>query len=152
MSVPRDALFITLAAGVGIAGAVAFSTMNSGVAETPAVFAEVEGLTQALSASGETGKPAVVLVTADWCPPCQKLKKDTLVDERVTTWLDENAVAVTLVDGQNNDDIARLPMRAFPTTFVIRGETIVGQLEGYRGPEGYLSFLEGAVESPAEPG
>ena len=43
-----------------------------GPAQIPGIFDEHYTLTQASDLSQETGKPMLVLATADWCPPCQK--------------------------------------------------------------------------------
>lgn len=143
----RDAVYITLAAAAGLAGAIAISTYASGPAETPASLKEVQGLGAAMELAAGRDRAVVAVVSADWCPPCQQLKRTTLNDERVTAWFDENAVAVVLEDGVNDEDIARLPMQAFPTTFVIRGNEIVGQLMGYAKPGDYLEFLSGSIGS-----
>jgi len=144
-SIPKDAIFITLAAAAGIGAAVAYTTVTSGPAETPAAMTEVAGLDEAMTRATAADRPVVAVVTADWCPPCQKLKRETLSDERVAGWFEQNAVAVSLVDGANDADIAKLPMRAFPTTFVIRGGEVAGTLEGYASTDAYLAFLTDAV-------
>jgi protein disulfide-isomerase len=44
-------------------------------------------LDKAFASSKETGKPVLMMLTADWCGPCQMLKKDVLslpeVDEQI---------------------------------------------------------------------
>ncbi|MEM7754179.1 MAG: thioredoxin family protein [Planctomycetota bacterium] len=141
----KEAAFITLAAALGLAGAIAFSTFAGGGGELPAELTNVTGLDDAFAQSEATGKPVVAYVTADWCPPCKQMKRTTLQDERVISWLDKNSVPVTLVDGQHNEDMARLPFRAFPTTMVIRDGTVVAAMEGAASSEAYLEFLEGAM-------
>jgi thiol:disulfide interchange protein len=143
----RDTIIITLSAAAGLAGAVAISTVMNGRSEAPAVMTEVKGLDEGIRVSGETGKPLVALVTADWCPPCQALKRDTLSDDRVTAWLAENAVSIVLYDGADNADIARLPTMGFPTTLVINDGEVVGRTMGYAPPIEYLRFLDTAVSS-----
>ncbi|MEM1185019.1 MAG: thioredoxin family protein [Planctomycetota bacterium] len=142
---PRDVIFIVLAAGLGIAGAVGYSALT-GTAPTPEALTQVNGLDEAMAQAEATDRPVVAVVTADWCPPCQHLKRTTLQDERVAGWLSENAVAVTIVEGQHNDDLARLPIEVFPTTYVIKDSTIVGQAQGYRDTDDFLEFLQTASD------
>ena len=49
-----------------------------GPAETPGVFEAGYSLQEATQKSASAGKPMLVLVTADWCPPCQALKRGAL--------------------------------------------------------------------------
>jgi thioredoxin-like negative regulator of GroEL len=43
-----------------------------------AVSADAESYAEARRATIETGKPMVVMVSTDWCPPCQTMKKTVL--------------------------------------------------------------------------
>ena len=45
---------------------------------TEAKETNAESYTEARKATLETGKPMVVMVTTDWCPPCQVMKKTIL--------------------------------------------------------------------------
>jgi thiol:disulfide interchange protein len=47
-----------------------------------------------------TGRPMVVLVTAQWCPPCQLLKHNVLPDPRITHVLKGFACALVDVDAE----------------------------------------------------
>jgi thiol-disulfide isomerase/thioredoxin len=123
-----------------------FNLIN-GPAVTPGVFDAGYTLAQAAELSKETGKPMFVLVTADWCPPCQKLKRSTLTEQSVIDWVKTNAVPVYLEDGTNPDEIASLPVRAYPTTLLIQDGQILTSIQGAASAGPYVKALTSAMAS-----
>jgi thiol-disulfide isomerase/thioredoxin len=121
-------------------------SMIKGPAETPTIFASGFTLEEAVQQSTTTGKPMLVLVTADWCPPCQSLKRGALTDPEVTQWVQDNVIPVYLEDGANPDAIRMLPVRSYPTTLVIQDGDIVGQFTGNRSASSFLSSVRELVE------
>ena len=95
-----------------------------GVAEMPAAFATHTTLDAALAESAETGKPVLALVSADWCGPCQSLKRGGLADARVNDWIGRHAIAA-YVDGtdagleQTRRELRLLEIEVFPTLVLI---------------------------------
>jgi len=73
----------------------------------------------AVQQSRASGKPALVLFTADWCPPCKQLKAGTLSDPNVQEYLRKNhtLVGVDLSDraGEGNDRARECNVRFIPT-------------------------------------
>ena len=67
------------------------------IALTPTVH---EGYQEAYAASQADGKPLVVVISASWCGPCQKLHKDILRDPSSTS-----GVHLVFVDYQS--DVAK---------------------------------------------
>ena len=53
-----------------------------------------ENLATGLNTAQATGKPALVLFTADWCPPCRELKRGVLKDPKVLAGLEKRFVLV----------------------------------------------------------
>ncbi len=74
---------------------------------------------KAVEQSNKSGKPALALFTADWCPPCKTLKSQVLSDPEVQKYLRENytLVVVDLSDraGPNNRRAAEFGVRSIPT-------------------------------------
>ncbi len=136
--------FVTIIFLAFVAFILAPKVMNiiSGPAETPGIFDAKLTIEQASLQSESTGKPMLVLVTADWCPPCQALKKGALVDTKVTQWVKDNMVPVYLEDGANSDQIRMLPVRSYPTTLVIKDGNILGQFSGNTSAANFLSRIQ----------
>jgi len=136
--------FVTILFLALLAFIVAPKVMNiiSGPAPTPGIFEDQYTIEQATLQSETTGKPMLVLVTADWCPPCQALKKGALSNEKVTNWVKDNMVPVYLEDGANSEQIRMLPVRSFPTTFVIKDGEILGQFSGNASASSFLGKIQ----------
>lgn len=114
-------------------------SMIQGPAETPSMFVAQYTIEQASEQSHTTGKPMLVLVTADWCAPCQSLKRGALSDPAVIEWVSENMIPVYLEDGANQDQIRMLPVNSFPTTLVLKDGKILGHFTGNKSASGFLS-------------
>lgn len=73
---------------------------------------------KAVEQSKQTGKPALVLFTADWCPPCKTFKSQVLADSEVREYLRANytlvVVDVTQRSGPNARRAAEFNVRAIP--------------------------------------
>lgn len=110
-----------------------------GPAPMPDVFSDGYTLAQAREVSAETGKPIFALATADWCGPCQSLKRGALQDPEVIAMISEYSVPVYLEDGENRDEIKRLGLRGYPTSFIIEGDQVVAALPG---GDNYKQFLQ----------
>jgi len=146
---------------VGALGAIiAWRTLGpgGGVAPMPASFASASSESpmtlEAAVARGEAeGKPVLALATADWCPPCQALKRGALTDPAVQRWIDERAVAVYLDatdrDSQGSRDAGTLGIRSLPTLVLLRNGEPVHRLSGNASAQDLLRWLEG-VERETE--
>lgn len=128
----------------------AFQLMR-GKAPTPGVFDPAVTLAAAIEKSKATGEPIVAFATADWCGPCQVMKRETLVDTRVVNFLGSRAIPVYVNIDHDKAAAGMLRVTSIPTTVVIAGDTIVAKTSGVLTPEDYLSFLESAVDLAASP-
>lgn len=111
-----------------------------------------EGEQEALSA----GKPVLYFFTADWCPPCNVLKRTLFQDERVIELIERQFVPIAVVDREQEDGVNppevealgfRFLVTGLPTLVVARarGGPAVSQ-EGASGTEATMVFLRGAFK------
>lgn len=103
-----------------------------------------------LEQAEKTGKPMLVLFTADWCPPCQQMKKDVLSDPEVATRL-RNEFTLVKVDltepgSPNQQTAATYGVRGIPTLirFNAQGEQ-VSRLSGGVPKDTLLPWLDGRI-------
>lgn len=136
----------TLAIIVLIAGVLGIvATRFFGTAPVPDAFVDAPALHDAMSQADQDGRVVVAVATADYCPPCQALKRSTLADRRFVDWLETHAVPV-YVDVQKDHDAAQLlGVRSIPTMYVLRGDEVLAKQVGYVDTDDAIAFLENAV-------
>lgn len=110
-----------------------------GPASVPDVFSDGYTLAEARVVSAETGKPIFALATADWCPPCQTLKRGPLQDPEVVAMIREHSIPVYLEDGEHREQIKELGPRGYPTSFIVEDDRVVS---AFPGGNGYKEFLQ----------
>ncbi len=106
---------------------------------------------KAASLARGTGKPILYDFTAAWCGPCHLLDRDWNESE-IAAKVNAAFVPARIVDreredGKNPPEIAELERRyevtGFPTLVVAASDgRLIGKLEGYRGREALVRFLE----------
>jgi thiol:disulfide interchange protein len=127
---------------------VALFTMSPG--GPPRAFAGMGGaeFEQAMAQSRESGRPMLVFATADWCMPCQHLKRTTLEDDRVVEAIAKRTVPVYLDltsparDSPEAQLAGLMNIRAYPTLVLWNERGEVGRQEGYLTAVELLSWLE----------
>ena len=117
------------------------------VAPTPEAFVAHTTLTAALTESEQTGKPVLVLATADWCPSCQVLKRGALADPKVTAWIEANAIpAYADFTDEKTPEAQKagrlLGIQAFPTLVMLRDGEVVAKREGVVSTDKLLAWLK----------
>jgi len=79
----------------------------------------VDNWDSAVQQAKTSGKPALVLFTADWCPACRQFESETLTDPQVKQYLKDNhtLVVVDLTDrtGPNTNRAREFSVQAIPT-------------------------------------
>jgi thiol:disulfide interchange protein DsbD len=100
---------------------IALATMlwRSGPKDAMASSGWINDWNAAIAQSKSTGKPALVLFTADWCPACKQFESQVLTDPKVKEYLQNNYTLVTVDlsdrDGPNNDRARDFAVRVIPT-------------------------------------
>lgn len=131
--------------GLVLVGIIAFAGWKF-FGPTPSMAGWNRDWESGVAQSKSTGKPAVVLFTADWCGPCKQLKSETLADGKVQATLASGftPVVVDLTDrGGPNDLVARdFAVRGIPTVILFdRNGREVKRTHGM-GPEEFVGWLK----------
>lgn len=142
---PATIVMVLLLLGLSLPSLI---SLIRGPAPTPDIFSKGYTLDQATDISRETGKPVLVLATADWCAPCQRLKRVTLIDLQVAAWIVEHTVPVYLEDGANHEEIVTLGVSAYPTTLLLQNGRVLSTIQGAAGPDRFMDSLIGSLPPP----
>ena len=114
---------------------------SSAPARTASAFrhATVEAAWKTASAAK---RPLVVMFTSDNCPHCERMLADVYAHPSIQRFLLTNSESVLADRAANRQLVAKLGIRAFPTTLVVSGEgKIVDAVEGYLEPAAFAQRL-----------
>ncbi|MDX2131003.1 MAG: thioredoxin family protein [Planctomycetota bacterium] len=141
MASRRRVLGMLVMAGVAFVG---YAALSGRATEMPEVFAQAPSLAQAEVLAEASGMPVLVFATAEWCGPCQALKRGALADAGVQRWVRENthAVVADFTDRNNPPPEAeRLRVTSIPTLVLLRDGKEVSRLGSPRSKEQLLAWL-----------
>lgn len=96
----------------------------------------------AMSEAQKTNKQIFAVFSASWCPACQQMESETLVDERIKQKISQNYVAVK-IDVDNNPELSsKYGIYSIPALIVItaNGE-VIKKIEGYQSADQLLSVI-----------
>jgi thiol:disulfide interchange protein len=122
--------------GITLAVLLEASKITHGWQDYTAAYREME----------RTGRPMVVLVTAEWCAPCQQLKHDVLPNPQIKDLLENFSCAMVDLDAdpslaQKLSGAAGVP---FMAVYVPDGDGWQRRtIRGYQSVESLARFIQG---------
>ena len=97
----------------------------------------------ALPRARETGVPALVYISTEWCKPCRVLERDTFSDPSVIEFL--RGIVSLKVDGGGDAFMSvreRYRVRSYPTTILYGPDGVeIDRVFGLLGPEEFLARM-----------
>ncbi len=95
----------------------------------------------ALAEARRTGKPVLVDVSADWCPPCVAMKHDVWPDAEVERTVDRSYVPLLIDADRDVAVMDRYRIRGIPAILIIDGSGSVIRRATYLSASGMVQFL-----------
>ena len=119
----------------------------AGTDDNPAAQIQwVQDLTEGLRLAKETGKPAMLYFTADWCAPCLELKKYVFSDKRVAAAA-SRLVNIYIDVDKNYDVLAAYKVRGIPAIFFLNpGGEIVERFSNDRSVAGFVKKMNAVAD------
>ncbi len=96
----------------------------------------------AISEAQKTNKQIFAVFSASWCPACQQLESETLVDERIKQKISQNYVAVKIDVDTNPELSSKYGIYSIPAiVFMTSNGEVIKKIEGYQSPDQLLGAL-----------
>ncbi|GAB4241463.1 MAG: hypothetical protein OHK005_04500 [Candidatus Methylacidiphilales bacterium] len=114
--------------------------------QNPDVHSDTNGpaaYRQAMTEAKETGKPVMVMFTAEWCGPCRQMKKNVLPSAVVQSERSKWIWVVLDVDQPENQALARqYGVRGIPAFFFLDSQgRQLHKITGGRPPDQFAALL-----------
>jgi thiol:disulfide interchange protein len=109
----------------------------------PEVVPEPKKYQEALEASRKTGKKVLVLFTApNWCPPCQRMERETLPDPKVKEALKTYIFYKLDIDKEEKDVAVRWKVKGVPALLITNAEEkLIKSTSGFKSPTELIQWL-----------
>ncbi|MBX3315470.1 MAG: thioredoxin family protein [Phycisphaeraceae bacterium] len=145
----RAGFTVLLVAVVALSMLAWLMRSGGGPAPKPAAFSSAVTLDVALQRSEQEGRPVLVFATADWCGPCQALKRNALASSKIEQLIKGGTIPVyadvTGPDQVSIDAARRLRVGPIPALIVVwKGEELARH-EGNTSASNLEKWLETAL-------
>lgn len=122
---------------------------GGGLAPTPAAFLNTISFDEALKRSQSEAKPVLVFATADWCGPCQTLKRGALTSAGVEQLIAQSTIPVyadvTGRDEASMQTASRLKISSIPALIMLWNGHEIARHEGNTSAESLQKWLEAGI-------
>lgn len=121
-----------------------FTTIN---AQNGVQFSE-ESLPKLLERSKKENKPIFLMIYAEWCPHCNKMKKEVFPNAEVADFMNKNFICAWQdIEKENGEAIKkRFDVKSYPTfVFLDKNETLLYNLSGEYKPETLIQEAKNAL-------
>jgi len=115
-----------------------------GTAPVPEVFAQGFTLESAIEQGKVEKKPVFVFATADWCMPCQEMKRSVLSEASIEKQIARDFVPAYVDLEKQKDAAERLQVFSIPATLILWDGKLVARMEGVIPHDSYQQWLEAA--------
>ncbi|GAB4520278.1 MAG: hypothetical protein Tsb0013_23920 [Phycisphaerales bacterium] len=112
----------------------------------PDAFIEAQEFPRAVQSiadrAKDQGKPALVVVDADWCTYCKRYNASTLTDASTERYLDEHTVFAHVDYDQNKDALRAVGVTALPTTMLFVDGAPRASFTGPKSSDELIAWIE----------
>lgn len=112
----------------------------------PAIFAEISFDEAMAQMDGCADKVLLVDGVTSWCCPCKGMDKTTWQDERVVSWLEENALVIQVDCEADTKFQEAHSVYKYPTFLVFRDGEVIARDFGAKTADEMLAWLESLPE------
>lgn len=90
-------------------------------------------LQRAVDEAKRAGLPLLIQVSAEWCPHCVRMERETYTDPQLTSIISQQYVAVSVDADDQREFIQQMGIQSFPTTLVVAPDLrILNRLQGFQ--------------------
>ncbi|MBX3390058.1 MAG: thioredoxin family protein [Phycisphaeraceae bacterium] len=113
-------------------------------APVPKVFAQGLSLDAAIERGRAEKKPVFAFTTADWCGPCQEMKRSVLSEPSVERQIARDFVPAYVDLDKEKTAAERLKVFSIPATLILWDGKVVARMEGVVPHDSYQQWLAAA--------